>query len=637
MEQTATFPIQPVQIPDVFVYLLKGKDYIAYKRVKARHLIDKPLDYSTPKWHMLKPDLVQGKFTVDLIYKKVIEYPGALLFRLSLTRNGLDPVPWPIKHADEKKQHVVHVNLYQARDLPCADENGLIDPYFILRLDGKKKKSSVRQESVSPMYYETIVFDAEMPTDEDLYPELVMHLFDEDKVWGVNTGDDHCGTIRINLRDAQILNGDEENFPELEPSWKKIESPNDPSDEEKDLTSGEVLMSIRVFRKTRHNVLSRLASQPVPDIKPEMRPGFVDIITVGCRNLRASGLASVERPFLEFVVPQPDEDEAKDKTRVSKKPEPENPNFLCRNLIPVNLPLLPVFAPTLRISAFDKSLGGLRTNQLGVAFVDLSAFISEPGAPEEEDVRDDSDDENTYNSYNSDTDADSVSTKHTEDEDDKERDFTDLSDTDFVTEDKEEAEMASFRKHQSVVPKLDPRVPANKVKMYMGDPDTGITRPHEIGSLENNHDLESFKSYEFLQGQGDGLGKRRVVGKWKGYVRVVYDEDAEPFLSLEKINNPETFQIRLYVLNASKLCCDGDMDPEPYIKASLGDQVHKGDWGGVGCTGPSPNLNQYFEFQTSLPGRSSLKVDVFDHNENLLMQDELIGSTIIDLEDPLVQ
>jgi len=392
-----------------------------------------------------------------------------------------------------------------------------------------------------------------------------------------------------------------------------------------------VLMSIRVFRKTRHNVDSRLASQPVPDIKPEMRPGFVDIITVGCRNLRASGLASVERPFLEFVVPQPDEDEAKDKTRVRWKNEPENPNFLCRNLIPVNLPLLPVFAPTLRISAFDKSLGGLRTNQLGVAFVDLSAFISEPGAPEEEDVRNDSDDESTNNCYNSDTDADSVSTKHTEDEDDKERDFTDLSDTDFV--DKEEAEMASFRKHQSVMSKLYPCFPANKVHMYMGDPDTGITRPHEIGSLENNHDLESFKSYEFLQGQGDGLGKRRVVGKWKGYVRVVYDEHAEPFLSLEKINNPETFQIRLYVLNASKLCCDGDMDPEPYIKASLGDQVHKGDWGGVGCTGPSPNLNQYFEFQTSLPGRSSLKVDVFDHNENLLMQDELIGSTIIDLED----
>lgn len=59
-------------------------------------------------------------------------------------------------------------------------------------------------------------------------------------------------------------------------------------------------------------------------------------------------------------------------TSESKAPAPDNPNFLEKVVMPVNLPENPIFCPALRIAAFDSRLGGASTPNVGNCRVSLS-------------------------------------------------------------------------------------------------------------------------------------------------------------------------------------------------------------------------------------------------------------------------
>ena len=90
-------------------------------------------------------------------------------------------------------------------------------------------------------------------------------------------------------------------------------------------------------------------------------------------------------------------------------------------------------------------------------------------------------------------------------------------------------------------------------------------------------------------------------------------------------------QIRLYVLQGYNLAGqDDDNLSDPYLVVRLGDRVistrerHKRDT-------RNPRFFECFEFQSRLPGVNDILVSVMDHND--IYSDELIGSTVIDLED----
>jgi len=59
-------------------------------------------------------------------------------------------------------------------------------------------------------------------------------------------------------------------------------------------------------------------------------------------------------------------------TSESKAPTPDNPNFLEKVVMPVNLPENPIFCPALRIAAFDSRLGGASTPNVGNCRVSLT-------------------------------------------------------------------------------------------------------------------------------------------------------------------------------------------------------------------------------------------------------------------------
>ena len=138
---------------------------------------------------------------------------------------------------------------------------------------------------------------------------------------------------------------------------------------------------------------------------------------------------------------------------------------------------------------------------------------------------------------------------------------------------------------------------------------------HEEFGDEVDYELSPFQKVFLYRGTGDGLAPRKHIGSWKGVIRVVYEESvdtqAEELADLTKFIAPIDCQIRLYVLKGSDLVgMDSNNLSDPYLKVSLGNKSINMRKHYISAT-TKPDFHQYFEFNTSLPGVSSLVVSVF--------------------------
>ena len=93
-------------------------------------------------------------------------------------------------------------------------------------------------------------------------------------------------------------------------------------------------------------------------------------------------------------------------------------------------------------------------------------------------------------------------------------------------------------------------------------------------------------------------------------------------------------QIRLYILQGYNLAGrDDDHLSDPYLIVKIGSteisthERHKKDT-------RDPKFFECFEFTSKLPGTNDILISVMDYNS--IYTDELIGSTVIDLEDRFV-
>lgn len=188
-----------------------------------------------------------------------------------------------------------------------------------------------------------------------------------------------------------------------------------------------------------------------------------------------------------------------------------------------------------------------------------------------------------------------------------------------------------------------------------------------------------FTEYEVVKGQSRGLDESifdrndhidssgqktnsKVVGKFKGLVRItskkyidyknkaksittdginasnmmlllsgMVEKDTE-FDDISKkllVKTPVT--VRVYIVDAIDLAQkDRFSASDPYLKVSLGKVVYnlKNEYQEDQS---NPKFYKFFSFETTLPGVSLLKIQVWDHND--VFADEKIGSTLIDLED----
>lgn len=89
--------------------------------------------------------------------------------------------------------------------------------------------------------------------------------------------------------------------------------------------------------------------------------------------------------------------------------------------------------------------------------------------------------------------------------------------------------------------------------------------------------------------------------------------------------------VRLYILEASELASrDIGSDSDPYIKITFGELVIS-ERDEYQLDEPNPKFNKSYEFSATFPGAPPIILELMDYDD--LFTDDLIGKTIIDLDD----
>ena len=164
-----------------------------------------------------------------------------------------------------------------------------------------------------------------------------------------------------------------------------------------------------------------------------------------------------------------------------------------------------------------------------------------------------------------------------------------------------------------------------------------------------------FQSFQIKKGQSRGLSEGLLIfskkttqatstlthaGTFKGLVRINHATSKKSsehpkndgFEKIAKLLVTKTdCLIRVYIIDALDLVQkDIDSPSDPYIKLKLGKRVIS-DRDNYILDDPCPKFNKVFELNTSFPGESTLKVQVWDYDN--FLPDDKIGTTKIDLED----
>ena len=96
-----------------------------------------------------------------------------------------------------------------------------------------------------------------------------------------------------------------------------------------------------------------------PDIRPAMRPCFIEILCLGVRNMKphgTKGMDSIREPFTRMIIPMANEDQPrKFETMPSRKPRGRDANFLDRQILSIDLPENAVYAPMIDIKVRIRS------------------------------------------------------------------------------------------------------------------------------------------------------------------------------------------------------------------------------------------------------------------------------------------
>ena len=407
VEGGVRLPADLDQVPDIFVYAHKGisakGDYepFAFQRFSARQWMEAECGgFGHPcKWMMLQED-----DSLDMLSD--FDLPGNLLLRVgfgSETMEREQARSWAedVGAMSDNDMFHVRVHIFQGRGLPAADSNGLLDPYLkvkfgVLANGDKPKETARRQKTCNPQWYQTIEFASTIPKRLEFAPQVSMQLFDEDK--GIGEKDDYCGSFFLALGDAVSSATDpkyagvvleqqgasgEWSAEVPRPVWKQL-SLQKPGDSE-----GEVLVSVQIFQQSpgmskappaieKPDLMTKENPKGVkevdivnPALVPKTMDAWVEITALGLRSLAAYKFVPIQNAFCEFSVDTPNA-AAPVATKASKRPSGQNPNFLERIVLKLQLPEDALFAPRLTLTARDTRLGGYQKPTIGTASIDLS-------------------------------------------------------------------------------------------------------------------------------------------------------------------------------------------------------------------------------------------------------------------------
>ncbi len=670
-------PLDVTQIPDIFIYLVREDEkpicftrLKSWKELKGDALATSPspyelLGFTQPtQWQLLREDKSIDALPTDM-------FPGSILMKVGfgvfsdaeITRNA-----WRQCLDDAKKLTVyqVRVHIYQCRNIPAADSNGLCDPYIKVNFSGEKQKETKhKKKTLFPVYYETLVFNnVSIPSADNFQyaSQICMRLYDQDDF----DAHDYLGTCQINLKNAILtdhITAQSENYNLPLPKWYSFffEVPGD--------SQGEVLASVQLIPTGGHN-LDKLVPR---SIKPATRPAFIEFLAIGVRDMAPFNFQAMQAPFLEIELASFDT-KYTTTTQTSKRPDPSNPNFLEHLIIPVELPNDSIFATPLCIQAKDTRLGGYLKPIVGVCQINLDTKL--PWCPDTyiapqsevffKSIIDPSEQAKSVEMAllpHANNDPIAQKTRQLEQERSADR-----KGDDYIAS-SEPANLNSYIQERvkledsgagvfGALNHIDFVGRKNRKKTgedAFADPDWAqddgdqppawsVGRKKLDAELEMEFKTTPFETYSLMRGQVNGFlgSKAKSVGRVKGLIRIVEDRntvDSDPMIPkslMEQLLKPKKYVVRLYALRAFGLE-EMDFDifgnkakSDPYLKVKLGKHLFDDREHAVNDV-LEVDLYKMVSFETELPGVSQLNVEIMD--KDLIGSDDLIGKTTVDLED----
>jgi Ca2+-dependent lipid-binding protein len=112
-----------------------------------------------------------------------------------------------------KKLFQLRAHLYVARDLPAGDEDALSDPYCLVNISHAKGKSKIREHTIFPDWFESVVLDVELPEQLNLAPDIYLSVYDHDML----TPDEFLGCVVVNLATSDVSTSKNINAPKWFP------------------------------------------------------------------------------------------------------------------------------------------------------------------------------------------------------------------------------------------------------------------------------------------------------------------------------------------------------------------------------------------------------------------------------------
>jgi hypothetical protein len=132
---------------------------------------------------------------------------------------------------------------------------------------------------------------------------------------------------------------------------------------------GELLVSVQLIPTLGRSI-------PKPKENPSIfevptRNAFIEFLVIGIRDMAPFNYQPMQAPFISVEL-NSFGSKFKSQTASSKKPEPANPNYLEKLIMPVVLPENALFSSPLQIKAHDTRLGGYLKPIVGVCQIDMT-------------------------------------------------------------------------------------------------------------------------------------------------------------------------------------------------------------------------------------------------------------------------
>eukprot|EP00656_Telonema_subtile_P051134 TRINITY_DN6814_c0_g1_i3.p1 TRINITY_DN6814_c0_g1~~TRINITY_DN6814_c0_g1_i3.p1 ORF type:complete len:910 (-),score=293.62 TRINITY_DN6814_c0_g1_i3:1309-4038(-) len=356
-------PYCEAQVPDIFVNLMCGGKRIGYTRFKYNLSTTKQLGQGQIKWYTLKPD----KFD-NLVPDGTI--PGFLQYRLQFGEKDKLPRA-PNFPATSSQEYLLRAHIFQGKELPSADDNGMSDPFLEIRMGSQKKNTSVILETLYPRWYETTEFQVRLPTNHEMRPDISVLVWDQDMFSA-----DYLGRFIVPSKTIQPKYKDE-------PQWREVMV----GDEEDNNKEGFILCSFQLMKQSevaRVRDKGDYGPEAPNGIEPERFPCKFEVLVVGVRNLEPYNLLDCNNPCVEL--------DAGDKASIVRTETGSGPNasFMQMKTLQLLLPHKALFAPNINVRVFDDRLLGevvVGTSSIPVApYMNWSDSALEIEAPEIKDA-----------------------------------------------------------------------------------------------------------------------------------------------------------------------------------------------------------------------------------------------------------